>query len=141
MCAILFGIFGFCILFFVPETNYVRNAMVSDTLAKTGIQDQERGAPKEKFDEKGVHVEAKPLPAIITGNGSSPGAATEPKMGYMKSLRLYTGRYTDAKIWKIFTRPFVMFLYPCVIWAFLIYGTTLTWIVYVSKSNPRQDCY
>jgi MFS family permease len=129
VCAILFGIFGFGIVFFVPETNYVRNEAASNTLAKTGMQDQERGAEHEKFDEKGMHVEVRPLAAVLTGNGSSPDAASESKMSYLKSLRIYTGRYTDAKIWKIFTRPFVMFFYPCVIWAFLIYGTTLTWIV------------
>jgi MFS family permease len=129
MCAILFGVFGIGIVFFVPETNYIRNEVTSNTLAKIGIQDQERGAENEKFDEKGMHVEGNPLSPKITGNGSSPHAATESKMSYMRSLRLYTGRYTDAKIWKIFTRPFVMFFYPCVLWGFLIYGTTLTWIV------------
>lgn len=129
VCAILFGIFGIGILFFVPETNYIRAEVTSTILAKIGIQDQERGAENEKFDEKGMHVEVAPLPSMITGNGSSPDAATESKMSYMRSLRLYTGRYTDAAIWKIFARPLVMFFYPCVIWGFLIYGTTLTWIV------------
>ena len=132
VCAILFGIFGIGILFFVPETTYIRNTVTSEILAKTGIQDQERGAENEKTDEKGMHVEHYALPRKITGNGSSPEAATEPKMSYVKSLRIYTGRYTDAKIWKIFARPFIMFFYPCVLWAFLIYGTTLTWIVYVA---------
>ena len=130
VCAILFGIFGFGIIFFVPETNYIRNEVTSELLTKTGIQDQERGAENEKFDEKnGEHIEHRPVSGRLTGNGSSPDAATEAKMSYLKSLRLYTGRYSDAKIWKIFTRPFVMFFYPCVIWGFLIYGTTLTWIV------------
>lgn len=132
ICAILFGIFGIGIGFFVPETTYIRNEVTSNTLAKTGIQDQERGAQQEKLDEKGgMHVEYHDVPRSITGNGSAhdTAAGSEPKMSYWKSLRIYTGRYTDAKIWKIFTRPFIMFFYPCVIWAFLIYGTTLTWIV------------
>lgn len=129
VCAILFGIFGFGILFYVPETMYIRNEVTSDTLAKTGIQDQERGAQPEKLDEKGMHVEYKEIPSSITGNGSSPHSATEAKDSYLRSLRLYTGRYTDAPVWKIFTRPFIMFFYPCVLWGFLIYGTTLTWIV------------
>ena len=76
------------------ETNYIRNEVTSNTLAKTGIQHQERGAENEKFDEKGMHVEIIPLPTILTGNGSSPDAATERQMTYLKSLRLYTGRYT-----------------------------------------------
>ncbi|KAI6836908.1 hypothetical protein KC332_g449 [Hortaea werneckii] len=135
ICAILFGIFGIGVLFFVPETTYIRQTVTSVPLAKTGIQDQERGAENEKFDEKGVHVEFHQVPKQISGNGSSGEAAIEPKMSYLKSLKLFTGRYSDAKIWKIFTRPLVMFFYPCVLWGFLIYGTTLTWIVVFSVVN------
>jgi len=133
VCAILFGIFGLGVVFLVPETTYIRQNVHSETLAKTGIQHEERGAPEEKIDEKGAHVEfhatSQRRNDKITGNGSSPNAATEPKMGLMRELRFLTGRYSDAKIWKIFTRPLIMFFYPCVLWAFLIYGTTLTWIV------------
>lgn len=111
VCAILFGIFGVGILFAVPETSYIRNSVTSNVLAKTGIQDQERGAQNEKFDEKGgMHVEYRDIPKTLTGNGSSPDAATEPKMSFLKSLRIFTGRYTDAQLWKIFARPFIMFL-------------------------------
>jgi len=41
-----------------------------------------------------------------------------------------TGRkYTTAPFWKILIRPVVIFWYPGVLWGFLIYGVTLTWIV------------
>ncbi|KAK0841029.1 hypothetical protein LTR03_010171 [Friedmanniomyces endolithicus] len=120
LCAILFGVFGVGIIFFVPETTYIRQGVTSEVLAKTGIQDQERGAENEKFDEKGMHVEYRQLSKRITGNGSSPDAATEAPYTYVRSLALFTGRYTDAAIWKIFARPFIMFFYPCVLWAFLI---------------------
>lgn len=62
-------------------------------------------------------------------------ASAEPKDSYARSLRVYTGRYTYAPIWKIFTRPLVLFWYPAVFWGFLIYGTTLTWIVVFSVVN------
>ena len=130
ICAILFGVFGVGILFYVPETTYIRKSVTSSILAKTGIQDQERGTESEKFDEKGeVHVEHHEVSKWVTGNGALTNSASEPKMGYWKSMSLFTGRYTDAAIWKIFARPFIIFFYPCVLWAFLIYGTTLTWIV------------
>ncbi|KAK3725445.1 hypothetical protein LTR37_000415 [Vermiconidia calcicola] len=128
VCAIMFGIFGFGIVFFVPETNYIRRGVTSNLLAKTGIQDQERGAEQEKFDERGVHVEYTEISPKLTGNGANPKSASDPGMSYVQSLRLFTGRYTDSKVWKIFTRPFIMFFYPCVIWGFLIYGTTLTFV-------------
>jgi MFS family permease len=36
---------------------------------------------------------------------------------------------------RIFLRPFVVFFYPAVFWAFLMYGATLTWIVVFSVVN------
>ncbi|EME48228.1 hypothetical protein DOTSEDRAFT_122771 [Dothistroma septosporum NZE10] len=136
ICAILFGIFGLGILFFVPETAYIRPSINSRELAmaKTSPEPDERG---EKASEKGVHIEHHEHKNIgaITGNGTSPTASTEPKISYWKSLACYTGRYSDAAIWKIFTRPFIIFFYPCVLWGFLVYGTTLTWIVVFSVVN------
>ncbi|KAK4574964.1 hypothetical protein LTR86_000814 [Recurvomyces mirabilis] len=129
LCAILFGIFGIGIIFFVPETTFIRQQVTSPILAKTGIQDQERGAQNEKFDETEMHVEYHALPRKITGNGSGPDASTEARHSFIRSMALYTGRYSDAKIWKIFCRPFVMFFYPCVFWAFLIYGMLANFIV------------
>lgn len=113
---------------------------MSQVLAETGIQYQERGAPHEKFDEKGMHFEEdKPGAELrkrkISGNGSAPGSQREKKMSFWRTLRIFTGRYSDAKIWTIFARPFIMFFYPCVLWGFLIYGTTLTWIVVFSVVN------
>lgn len=110
VCAILFGVFGIGILFFVPETTYIRPNVTSEILTKTGIQDQERGAENEKFDEKGMHVEHRETSKVVTGNGTTSNSSAEAKMSYSRSLRFYTGRYTDAAIWKIFARPFIMFV-------------------------------
>lgn len=44
-------------------------------------------------------------------------------------------KYTDAPVWKIMIRPVVIFWYPAVLWAFLIYGVSLTWIVVFSVVN------
>ncbi|KAF7186414.1 putative MFS-type transporter [Pseudocercospora fuligena] len=131
ICAILFFIFGIGVLLYVPETSYIRPNIVAD------MMEQAHG----KGDEKAMHIESHrevsqtPVSTSLTGNGTEPNAATESKMSYWKSLRFYTGRYSDAAIWKIFTRPLIMFWYPCVLWGFLVYGTTLTWIVVFSVVN------
>lgn len=81
-----------------------------------------------------MHLEFAPLSPKITGNGSR-GDQDDTKHSFVRSLALYTGRYSDAKVWRIFARPIVMFFYPAVLWGFLIYGTTLTWIVVFSVVN------
>lgn len=111
----------FGIIFAVPETSYVRPAPIVHTLAAND-EELNAGTIIEKDDKQ--HIEMVVLPDHVTGNGRS---EMGPKMSYWRSLRVFTGRYTDAPMWKIFVRPLIMFWYPAVLWGFLIYGTTLTW--------------
>lgn len=133
VCAILFGVFGMGILLLVPETAYIRPTVTAEILAARANGDD------EKADEKshGLHIEFQEeiTCSALTGNGTSPDAAIESKMSYVKSLRLLSGRYTNAALWKIFARPFLMFFYPSVLFAFLVFGLTLTWIVVFSVVN------
>lgn len=118
------------IVLFVPETSYVRPRIISH-LTPAHSSEEEHKIGSLTIDEKvgAEHVEAVPVPAHVTGNGHK--ADSEPKHTYLRTLKVFTGRYTDAPMWKIFSRPFIMFWYPAVLWGFLIYGTTLTW--YVSR--------
>lgn len=110
MCAILFGLCMFAVFFFVPETSYVREAIPVSVVAEKGGSDEELGKGK---NERGVRIEQV--------------AGVDEPVPYWQSLRPWTGKtYSKAPLWKIATRPFVMFFYPAVLWGFLIYGTTLT---------------
>ncbi|KAI5858234.1 MFS general substrate transporter [Durotheca rogersii] len=122
-CAIIFGILLPLVLLFVPETAYRRPLSV-EVLAQAGRD--VKADPSEKKDtaserEESSHVET--------------GAATEAKETFWQSMRLWGGIYTDTPLWKIFLRPMVIFFYPAVLWAFLLYGITLTWIVVFSVVN------
>lgn len=63
------------------------------------------------------------------------GVVTERKESFVRSMRLWDGIYTDTPLWKIFLRPLVVFFYPGVLWGFLLYGITLSWIVVFSVVN------
>ncbi|KUJ20891.1 MFS general substrate transporter [Mollisia scopiformis] len=129
VCAIFFGIFIFLVVFFVPETAYVR-APVKERLGTiTHGSDSEKVAGDEKNVEASATGKTTPdsMPAV---------EAVEAKESYLHSLRFMSGRkYTDAPMWKILIRPVVIFWYPAVLWAFLIYGISLTWIVVFSVVN------
>ena len=130
LCAILFGLCVFGNILFVPETSYRRgdfHAMYypgtkEDVLEKTG----------QSYEHK--EIAGEPIPTVA---GNRPNVRTHPKMPYIQSLKVFTGRYTNAPFWKIFMRPLVIFWYPAVLWGFLIYGTTLTWIVVFSVVNAE----
>lgn len=119
--------FVILVVLFVPETAYIR-ASIEERYADVN----QRTSDAEKRGDEGEkdlstteqsHVEI------------APPASAEKKDSYIKSLRFISGRYSDAPFWKILIRPVVIFWYPAVLWAFLIYGTTLTWIVVFSVVN------
>jgi hypothetical protein len=116
------------VFFFVPETAYMRdpiekrllslNIQASDTDKQT-VTEQKEGSNTSRLSPEYS-------------------AANEPKDSYLKSLRFMTGKkYTTAPFWKILIRPVIMFWYPGVLWGFLIYGVTLTWIVVFSVVNAQ----
>jgi len=113
----------FLVLLFVPETAYIRPPIQERfSIAATQASDIE----KKELDVG--HQETSPSPTAAATN--------EKKDPYLRTLRFATGkRYSDAPFLKILIRPVVVFWYPAVLWAFLIYGTTLTWIVVFSVVN------
>ncbi|KUI67138.1 hypothetical protein VM1G_02578 [Cytospora mali] len=126
VCAIFFGMLMICVVLLVPETAYRR-----DSLAVV-IEADEKGSA-------GVHMKLGHQHEIHHAERGSThnfdGSTTEKKHTYLKSLRVFTGRYSSAPMWKVFLRPIVMFFYPALVWAFLVYGTTMTWIVLFSVVN------
>lgn len=112
VCAIFFGILMIGVVFFVPETAYRRDSIVPV------IETDEKGVHLKLGHEHAAHHEQEEA-ALRVGSQDD-----EKKHTYIQSLRIFTGRYSDAPTWKIFLRPVVMWFYPAVLWAFLIYGTS-----------------
>lgn len=125
VCAIFFGILMLGVLFLVPETAYRRDSVIvmldpdSDEKGGVGHMKLAHEHDLEHYDHDLEHNEHQGATA----------AGTEKKHTYLQSLRIFTGRYTDAPVWRILVRPVILLFYPGVMWAFLLYGTTLTWIV------------
>ncbi|PSS22480.1 hypothetical protein M430DRAFT_18024 [Amorphotheca resinae ATCC 22711] len=125
ICAILFGVFMFLVLLFVPETAYNR----------VPIQERYGGIALRISDiEKPIEKEELKV-SLDENTATRTTGSLEKKDSFLRSLRIFTGRYSDAPFLKIFIRPFIIFWYPAVLWAFLVYGTTLTWIVVFSVVN------
>lgn len=128
----------FLVVLFVPETSYRRDNVVFVPDSKKSTDEEENKPAKfhlehEHDHDKEVSDEKHPREAHLSHAHTH--ASMEPKMSYLQSLRVFTGRYSYAPRFKIFARPLVLFFYPAVFWGFLIYGTTLTWIVVFSVVN------
>lgn len=131
VCAIFFGILMLAVIFLVPETAYKRDSLVVIP-DQTDPKHAHMTIAHEHELEHGEKAGATHHPSAMHPTASR---VSEKKHSYWQSLRLFTGRYTYAPIWKIFIRPVILFFYPGVFWGFLLYGTTLTWIVVFSVVN------
>jgi hypothetical protein len=126
--SVFFGVFIPMVFFFVPETAYIRDP-IERRLTSVNLQGSDNDKPAAK-DEKEA-----PNKSALSPEQS---VAKEQKDSYLKSLRFMTGKqYTTAPFWKILIRPVVIFWYPGVLWGFLIYGVTLTWIIVFSVVNAQ----
>ncbi|KAI0152827.1 major facilitator superfamily domain-containing protein [Xylariaceae sp. FL1272] len=125
--SILFGALLPMVVLFVPETAYRRQSY-EDRLRVTANLKTNKDEALDKSEKTAEHSED---PSSV----SETGVQTEPKDSFARSVRLYSGVYTPTPLWKIFLRPLVIFWYPAVFWAFLLYGATLTWIVVFSVVN------
>ena len=137
VCAIFFGVLMLGVLFLVPETSYRRDAVTVVPVNDPVSNDPEKPGTEHVHMKLGHEHDASQVQGEKDKHLSysvTQGSA-EPKMTYLRSLRVFTGRYSYAPILKIFTRPVILFFYPAVCWGFLIYGTTLTWIVVFSVVN------
>lgn len=125
-CAIIFGALLPLVILFVPETAYRRRSYEQLLAAKSTPNRDEKSdsLKKEVHSEQEENVE-----------NVETGVVTERKQSFVHSLRLWGGVYTDTPLWKIFLRPMVVFFYPGVLWGFLLYGITLSWIVVFSVVN------
>ena len=120
LCSILFGICMIGVVLFVPETSFRRGQVQAPAYERKESSSDEKQSPEHAQEGE------------LGGTGPE---VPQYRMSYLSSLRIYTGRYTKAPLWKIFVRPFVVFWYPAVLWAFLAYGTTLSWIIVFSVVN------
>ncbi|KAI1475163.1 MFS general substrate transporter [Daldinia eschscholtzii] len=129
-CAIIFGMLLPFVILFVPETAYRRQSFEQQLAVKSITKQDTKPETSEKKDASSGPEDNVKVEAVETG------VITERKDSYLQSLKLWSGTiYTNTPLWKIFLRPVVIFFYPAVLWAFLLYGVTLTWIVVFSVVN------
>lgn len=112
---ILTGINFFAVLLFVPETRYLRGENENVTSSS------DISSSKEGISNISVRACA---------------GGSVPKKTWAQELSLWSGVAPHTNIFKMFIRPFPMFVYPCVIYSFLGYAVSLVVTVSVNILNP-----
>jgi hypothetical protein len=134
--AIFVGVNFLCVVFFVPETRYDRDySSALDT--QTSAAELASGDYYNNSGEKGLSssptaTEVSPSPRVATPTSNN--GRQIPKKTFVQQLSLYSGM-PKTNIGKMFIRPFPLFFYPAVTFAFLAYAVSLFLVVSVNLLN------
>ncbi|KAJ4387921.1 hypothetical protein N0V93_008524 [Gnomoniopsis smithogilvyi] len=124
-CAVIFGVLTVAVFFLVPETGYRRDILTPivtiDDYGNKGLHMR----PKYQINLQGEDYQGRYIEI----------SAMERKKTFGESLHIFNGRLSSGSFWKVFLRSIVMMCYPAVIWAFLTYGTEITWVIIFSVVN------
>lgn len=58
----------------------------------------------------------------------------QPPKTFTQTLRPWSGRLSKANWFKVMLRPFVLYLYPAVLWSSLVYALSIGWLIVLSES-------
>lgn len=101
-CAIFFAVLTVAFFFLAPETAFIRADPSPET---TSIAHEAKDKPSSDNVHGIERIESKSQPQ--QSNYTPPAQ----KHSYWRSLRIYSGRYSDAPLLKVVSRPFI--LYAC----------------------------
>jgi MFS family permease len=127
ICAILYGVWIIVLFLFCPETAYRRDAALNI--------DQGIDARAEHLAEKRAHIDVGEKHETIDSidRVETNLTTSEAKHSYWHDLKIFHGRQCDDPFWKVLTRPLMMLAFPQVLFSFLAYGLTTSWLVVVGS--------
>ena len=76
-------------------------------------------------------------PLTVNPDGSIPYTTQlrgQPPKTYVQTLKPLSGRLNQDKWWKAAIRPFILFLYPSVLWSSMVYALSVGWLIVLSES-------
>ncbi|KAF2877601.1 serine/threonine kinase 16 [Massariosphaeria phaeospora] len=132
ICAIFYGVFIVLIFFFVPETVYHRDAAYNLDLGTTDhtedILDQKTGGDDATVVDEKPEAESRTEDVAHSHAPIYTGADEKPYT-FWEELRPVRGVESDENLLAIIFRPFGMLLFPQVLYGFITYGMSTSWLV------------
>lgn len=159
IASMICGLVLACSFLFVHETFYDRtpkpDKRSQEESARAAIAREQRQLPPwtsemtpegqdNDFAAEGVevvHLDAdtndaikKDLEKQLTHDSVSTFGEPAPRVPFFNNLRIYTGRKTGTPLYKVALRPFVLFLYPSVLFPTLVYSTSVVWLSVIAET-------
>jgi hypothetical protein len=127
ICACFYGTFIVLIFLFVPETVYKRDPAYNIDLG-THDHTLETLDVQEKKPEHPEHLEMTKTGSKVHTEVLYTGADEKPYT-FWEQLRPVRGVESDENLFYIIIRPFGMLLFPQVLYGFITYGLSTSWLV------------
>lgn len=58
----------------------------------------------------------------------------QPAKSFVEQLRPWNGRLNNDKWLKVMVRPFILIIYPCVLWSSVVYACSIGWLIVISET-------
>jgi len=107
------------VIFYVPETAFVRDSHLNTDITNANATTTER--PKADTE----------LHAPNTSNTHHPPPGSAPPILSRANLRIFNGRFADENFLQLLARPFPLFFHPGILWSCLIQATMIGWTVLI----------
>jgi MFS family permease len=125
ICACFFGVWTLVLFLFSPETAYRR-----DSLLNTDLGTDDRAAEL-------IHgTEEKPITnsnVETVERADTDVTVTETRQTWVSELKIFHGRVCDDSFLKVLARPLMMLIFPQVLFSFIAYGMTTSWLIVVGS--------
>jgi MFS family permease len=125
ICACFFGVWTLVLFLFSPETAYRRDALLN-----TDLGTDDRAAEL-------IHgTEEKPITnsnVETVERADTHVTVTETRRTWVSELKIFHGRVYDDSFFKVLARPLMMLIFPQVLFSFIAYGMTTSWLIVVGS--------
>jgi hypothetical protein len=112
----LIGALTILVILTFPETTYRRSPVKEIHATHRNETDEKtNGEPQVEYSEAGNEVIPK-------------------KDSFIRSLRLFTGVYTEESLFKLFIRPCILLILPPALWATLVMSVTIGFLVAITSN-------
>ncbi|KAH3680885.1 hypothetical protein WICMUC_000028 [Wickerhamomyces mucosus] len=130
--SIVIGIEFILVFIFIPETFWDRTPVPDKrSLDETeAVRQVMRRKPSDNFHPNAFARESN---QNLNNFSQLENEKTETRKSYMKQLQLFSGRHTKDSWWMVFLRPFVLFLYPHILFASFFYALAVVWLIMISE--------
>ena len=120
-----------------PERSESRSVSIKDHSSKVSLPPVQSPAPTihtEKSAIGGDEKDSEAGPALPAGMKYTEHYRAAPPKTYKDTLKPYHGRLSHDNWLHVAARPFVLFLYPSILWSAMVYSLSVGWLIVLSES-------